>query len=390
MIRAALVAAALACAAGAPAGAEPFVPTDDAQILETGLPGIDPRMREVRRLAAEFAAEPGDLTLAMRLAARQLAIGVGEADPRFVGYAQGTLARWWGDQGASPALRILRARILQARHDFAPAAADLRAALRDEPGSAEALLVLGSIQEVTGDLAEGRDACVRLAAVRPGLVAVACGASIDSLTGNAERAYAALTDAVEHMPVRDRSQLAWAMTILGEIAIRRGEAAAERHLKGALALDPRNIYALTVYADYLLDESRAADALRLLRGFERIDALYLRLALAAQALDDPQFPKYRADLAARFEVARRQSDSVHLRDAARFALEIEHDAARALYFARQNWATHKTPSDARLLLAAAIACHDPEAAKPALDRIAETGLEDRMLQRLAARLASGS
>src|SRR4051812_34298997 len=137
--------------AALPAVAEPFVPADDNLVLESGLPTVDPRMREMRALARELRQRPDDLAAAMRLAGRQLAMGVAEADPRFVGYARGNLAPWWQDESAAPPLRILRGRILQAQHDFAAAAAELRAALREMPDSPQALLVLASIGEVTGD-----------------------------------------------------------------------------------------------------------------------------------------------------------------------------------------------------------------------------------------------
>ena len=388
-LAAVLIAVAIAISVEIPAAAAaPFLPTDDNQVLESGLPTTDPRVRQMRGLAQALREHPDDLAVAMPLASRQLAMGAAEADPRFVGYARGTLARWWTDDHAAPALRILRARILQAQHDFVPAAADLRAALRDEPNAAQALLVLAGIDEVTGDLTEAKDACAELTVLRPGLAASACAASIGSLTGESEKSYAALGDAVEREPTADASQRVWALTILGEIAIRRGNTAAEQHLQQALAIGSRDVYALTVYADYLLDNGRAAEVLRLLRGFERVDALYLRLALAAQAIDDPGFPGYSDDVAARFAAARRQGDRLHLRDASRLALEIEHDAPRALDFARENWVVHKTPYDARALLAAAIACHDAAAAQPVIDWVAATRLEDKRLNRMIERLAA--
>jgi tetratricopeptide (TPR) repeat protein len=371
------------------ADAAPFVPTDDAQVLESGLPNADPRVRQMRDIAAQLAAAPDDLTVAMRLASRQLAMGVDESDPRFVGYAQGTLAKWWSDAGAKPPLRVLRARIMQAQHQFSPAADELHRALADEPNLPDALLLLASIDEVTGDFAEAGSSCAKFAQVHPGLSAVACTASVRAVTGDAKSSYDTLADAVSHIPTLDRAQLLWSLTILGETAIQLDDPAASDHLKQALALDSRNVYAAAVYADYLLSRGQGDEVLRRLRGFDRIDTLYLRFVLAAQAVGDPEFPRYRDDLAARFAAARRQGDLVHLRDAARFALDIEHDNPRALKIALLNWqSNHKTPADLRVLLAAAVACHDAEAVKPAIAWIDTTHLEDRAIDDLKRRLAA--
>jgi len=70
------------------------------------------------------------------------------------------------------------------------------------------------------------------------------------------------------------------------------------------------------------------------------------------------------------------------------AIEIEHDASRALDFAQQNWQVHKTPYDARALLAAAIARGEPAAARPVVDWVAKTRLEDKTIERLIQRLAA--
>ena len=381
--------AAAICFGAATAGAAPFVPKDDAQILESGLPNADPRVRQMHDIAAQLAAAPDDVAVAMRLASRQLAMGVDESDPRFVGYAQGTLAKWWEDNDAKPPLRVLRARIMQAQHQFAPAAAELHRALADEPNSPDALLLLASIDEVTGDFAEARESCAKFTQVHPGLNAVACTASVRAVTGSAKTSYDTLSDAVAHIPTLDRAQLLWSLTILGETAIQLDDPAASERLKEALALDSRNVYASAVYADYLLNHGQAEEVLRRLRGFDRIDTLYLRFVLAAQAVGDPEFPRYRDDLAARFAAARQQGDLVHLRDAARFALDVEHDGPRALKLALQNWQTnHKAPADLRVLLAAAVACHDADAVKPAIEWIETTHLEDKAIENLKQQLAA--
>ena len=376
------------CGAPAAGAASPFIPTEDGAVLESGLPTTDPRARQIQALAKALDRRPDDLDLAMRLAGQRLAMGVAESDPRFVGYAKATLARWWAKPDIPVALGVLKARILQAEHDFTGARAVLRATLKQEPGNPQALLVLAAVDTTTGELDEARDACQAFSGSRPGLAATACIASVESLTGRAAESYAVLAEAADRNPSRDPGVQAWALTILGEIAIRLGDAAAaERHLKEAHASNPSDVYTLTVYADYLLDQQgRAAEVLRLLNGFRRVDTLYLRLALAAQAIGDPSLASYREELAARFAAARAQGDDRHLRDAARFALELDRDPRRALGLARRNWTIQKMPADARVLLEAASAAGEPGEAQPVAEWIGRIHLQDQMLHRLLSDL----
>lgn len=387
--RAALAALALPAAvlAAPPALATPFEPEHDAVVLQAGLPTNDPRVREMRALAGALREKPDDAALATRLARAQLAMGMAEADPRFVGYARSTLGRWWEDPRAPSSVLVVRARIQQAQHDFAGAVATLRALLRNDPRNAEALLLLATVAEATGELKDAADACAALDALRVGPVALACSASVASLTGRAGESYERLRAAVSRVPPRETAVLGWMSTILGEIALRTDAAdAAERHFRDVLTLNPRDVYARTMLADYLLDQGRAAEVVQLLAGFERIDALYLRLALAARAIGDAKFARYREDLAARFAAARRRGDEVHLRDAARFALQIENDAAAALELARRNWARQRGLADARILLEAAIAARDPAAGRPVAEWTKTMRVDDAPTARLLRQL----
>jgi len=364
------------------AAASPFIPNDDKLVLQSDLPTTDPRVREMRGLAARLRGHPEDLPTAMRLASRQLAMGVAESDPRFVGYAQATLAHWWSDPARRVPLRVLRARILQAQHDFAGAAEELHAALREQPGDVDALFLLASVEEVRGELAGAKAACDEFGRLRPGLEAGACAADIGSLTGAAAPAYATLSEALRTAPPsRDQRELIWPLTVLAELAIRIDKPA-EPVIEQARAIDPRNVYLLTVYADYLLDQGRGARVLELLSGLERIDTLYLRLVLAAQQTGDRRFREYRDGMAERLAAARLQGDTLHLRDASIFALRIERDAPRAVIFARENWKTHRSPADARALAAAAVGAGDTAGIETVRTWVATTKLEDHVLNRL--------
>jgi hypothetical protein len=183
----------------------------------------------------------------------------------------------------------------------------------------------------------------------------------------------------------------WALTILAELAAQLGDsAAAEKRFREALALERRDPYLLGAYADFLLDEDRPAEVLELLDGESRIDPLLLRLTLAERRLGVAGLDEHVALMQARFDAARRRGDSMHLREEARFTLDLLDRPLRAVELALENWATQREPSDARILLEAAVAAQDPAAAQPVLDWLARTGLQHVRLQALVDQLAEAA
>jgi len=169
------------------------------------------------------------------------------------------------------------------------------------------------------------------------------------------------------------------LTLAAEIAWRRGDAtAAEAHFREALALSSRDGYLLGAYADFLLERNRAREAVLLLAGSTRNDALLLRLALAEKALPDrrSEFTVHRQQLADRFAAARLRGDTLHLREEARFRLDIEDDPKTAVALALANWNVQREPADLRILAAAARASNDGDARRIVADWIASTRIED--------------
>jgi hypothetical protein len=180
----------------------------------------------------------------------------------------------------------------------------------------------------------------------------------------------------------------WAIATLGEVAQRAGDAPeAERRFDQALDMDPTDAYALAAESDLLLDEGRAAEVAARLAGRESNDGLLLRLALAEDAAKMPRAKEHEELLAARFDASRLRGDVVHRREESRFALHLAHDAGRALALAKANWDVQREPWDARVYLEAAAAA-DPSAAKPVLDWLDGTHLEDPAVTKLAASLRS--
>jgi len=385
--RAAAVVGVTLVSAATPA-AEPYVPTDDAVMLERLLPPDDPRLQRLRVLADSLSDRPDDLELALDVARRYITLATAEGDPRYFGLAQGALLAWWEDPAPPAGVRLVRAAVSRAQHDFGGALADLDAVLAANPSDAQALLDRAILLEALGDYLEAERACFRVARLRPGLIAEACMASAGSLSGIARASYDALAAAIQAAtPAEDAGRL-WALTILGEIAARRGDAgAAERHFTEALALGRRDVYLLAAYADLLLDQGRYGEVAALLAGENANDLLLLRRALAARRLGDPDAQEQRRMLAARFAAIRLRGDVPHLREEARFELFLQDDPERALELAGRNWARQRGPADARILLEAALAARAPEAARPVLDWLAATRIEDQALSRLAEQLA---
>ena len=378
--------------AGMPAGAAPYLPASDAQVLER-VPARagDARVRDLQALRAAWRASPDDAALAVRLARRYVEEAAAAGDPRYIGYAQAALAPWWTAAAPPVAVRVQRAVLRQFGHQFSEALADLEAAVQAEPDNAEAWSWIAAVHLVRADYAGAARGCNGLAPLTTALLAAGCRATVASLTGSADAAETMLADALKAAPQAGPEERLWALTRLAEIAERRGDyVGAERAFREALGLGVTDVYLQAAYADFLLDRSRPAEVLTLLKDGARADVLLLRLALAAKAGGDARAAGWTRELAARFAAARARGDSTHEKEEARFLLELQGDVARALALAQSNYAVQREPADARILLEAALAARRPEAAAPVRQWLRAHRVQSVVLRALDARLGSGS
>ncbi|RZT05573.1 hypothetical protein SAMN05216319_5131 [Duganella sp. CF402] len=374
------------------AQAAPYIPASGQQVVETVPRRGDPVQQDIRRLRSQLNAHPGDVTLAAGLARRYITLARSETDPRYLGYAQAALQPWWQQPAPPSEVRLLRATVLQSTHQFRAALADLRAVLAAEPDNVQAWLTQATVQTVQGDYAGATASCARVSTLSIDLAAITCLANVGAVTGKAATSEQLLDLTLARSPNAPDELKVWALTLLAEMAQRRGDgAAAESRFREALAMRPHDSYLQGAYADLLLDQGRAADVLKLLQGQERIDALLLRRALALQQADKRL--ALQADiheLAARFDAAGQRGDTVHQREQARFELWLRRDVPTALALARKNWAVQKEPADLRIYLEAAAQARDAAAAKPAADWIAAHRTENVTATRLLRQLKAGS
>src|SRR5262245_10166025 len=240
------------------AGAAPFVPTDDEELLETLPRAADGDARELRALREALAREPGRLDLALDLAGRWLALSRANGDPRPAGWAEGVLAPWLAAPEPPSAALLLRATLRQNRHDFAGALDDLARVLARDPRNAQAWLTRAVVLQVQGDAAASAASCRPLLRLADPLAASTCLANAAGLAGQGARARALLEGALARRADADPELRLWAWTCLAELAARLGEdAEAERAFAAALAVGPRDPYLLAARADFLLERGRS-------------------------------------------------------------------------------------------------------------------------------------
>jgi tetratricopeptide (TPR) repeat protein len=282
---------------------------------------------------------------------------------------------------------VLQATILQFRHEFAPARALLKQALKRDPRNAQAWLTLATLDMVQGDYTAAAADCAQTARTAGFLFGTACTANLRSYLGQARESVTLLTTISSEPGASQPAVLAWIDGLLAESHERLGDwRAAETHYRKALAYAPDDNFLLVAYADFLLDRGRPAEVLTLLADYAQSDTAFLRLALAHAALKSPEAPRYAWIMGARFDALAQRGSDFYGREQVRFALHLQHDPRSALALAQRNWEMQRAPWDVRVLLEAARAADDPQAAAGVLAFVRETRLEDPIIESLAREL----
>ena len=365
-----------------PAHSTPRTPTDDATVIEK-LPfrAGDSRARELDALRARARKAPGDTAAAAALAQAYFNMAQARGDPRYVGYADAIVSQF--DQNMSGDLLVLRGMLRQYRHAFDEALVDFAAVLAQDPERADAHAWRGAIYLVEAKYDQARQECAALLKLQRAVLHGGCTGMVQAYTGQLTAAYSTLQQALAL--ARHDDQRLWLLTRLGEVSAWLGQnARAERHYRDALALGQDDGYLLAAWADFLLDNKRAADVVKLLAAWEASDPLLLRLAEAETLLQMPAAKVHTQALDDRFAAAKLRGDTTHRAEEARFQLRLRKNAALAVQLATANYQAQKEPRDLRMLLEAALAARDSAAAQPARDWLQSTGFEDPHIRALAA------
>jgi Tfp pilus assembly protein PilF len=362
----------------------PYMPAAEGERLQEVPAAADPKVLEMRALRAKLDTAPRDLDAAIRLANSYIDYGRQIGDAHYAGYAEAVIAPWTRLEAAPTSALLTQATILDYRHQFDAARELLHTALRLEARNPQAWLSLATLDMVQGRYEAARKECAQVMSSAGLELGSACLGNLLAYTGQARQSLALLTQSQVSGGRAPAGYRAWIEGLIAEAAERLGDwPLAEAHYRAALQLLPHDNFLLVAYADFLLDRGRPAEVLPLLADHFQSDTAFLRVALAQTALHSADAARYTWMMAARFEALKERGSDYFGREEARFALQLQHDPETSLALAQRNWQFQRAPWDARVLLEAALADHQPRAAGAVVAFIEETRLEDPAVQSLA-------
>jgi tetratricopeptide (TPR) repeat protein len=374
--------------ASLPSFAAPCTPSNDAEVVER-LPATanDPSVRRVDSLRKQLAARPDDIDLRLEIGRRYFDMAMAQGDPRYVGYAFAAIGPLEKAAPDNAGYWLTRGMLQQYSHDFDGAMQSLRKASELDPKAPEPVAWRAAIDMVQARYADALGECTRLVPLAHPLYAQGCTAYVEASTGHLAQSYAALQKELAAAAAAAPELRLWVLTRLAEMAVRlQHPDDAEKHFRAALSLGVTDQFLLGAYSDFLLQQKRPQEVMKMLADWERSDILLLRLALAAKAANDARARGWADQLRDRFQAAAQRGDRLHEQEAARFELDVENHPAKALDYASRNYTQQKEARDAEILLRSALAANDPKAAQPAMEWLKSSNYEDPALASLAAQL----
>jgi len=365
----------------------PYLPDRDGEVLQEVPSSADPAVAGMQELRAALDKAPHSLPAAKQLADAYVDYSRQIGDAHYAGYAEAVIAPWVKAPAPAAAALVTQATILQYRHQFNDARELLQHALNIDPRNAQAWLTLATLDMVQGEYRTASKDCAQVTNTAGVELGLGCSGNLRSYIGQARQSLAILQQVEASVAAAPAATQAWVQGLLAESAERLGDwPQAESRYRNALKLLPQDNFLLVAYADFLLDRGRPREVLPLLAAHTQSDTAFLRIALAQQALQSVQLPRYTWIMAARFEALRLRGSEYFGREESRFALQLQHDPTTALDLALRNWQVQRAPWDARVVLEAAHAARQPQAAVPVLEFLEQTKLEDPLLQPLAREL----
>jgi Flp pilus assembly protein TadD len=332
-------------------------------------------------LQTAWHKQPDNVQIATQLAKYYLQQGKRADRDLYLYLAQTTLQHWWEQIDAPAEVLGLRAHIYQAQHEFSLARADLQHLLEQQVNNPSATFNLAMLQQLQGDYSSALQGCKSLLKSQQLILSTLCQASVQSMTGQAQRAYKVLAVMLPKM-ISDAQWRQWTLTIMADIAARLGNRPqANNHFQQALAIPSQDAYLNVRYADFLLSQQSPDKLLHYFSTMQTDKALFLRQVHAAQLLERSTLlqhyqPRLRILITELNTGMQNAALDQHPALLAYYYLYIVKNASQALFFAKINWQKQKSSEDLYLLWRAALFTQDIASLHEVQQWRKQTQLED--------------
>lgn len=250
-------------------------------------------------------------------------------------------------------LQYYQANVLQYYHQFSQAQQILNLIVQRQPDNVSAWLMKANIHLVQGELAQAKSACLQLLGQGSLVISAACALQVSAEQGSVKESYGQLQNVLKTAGEMPDDQKLWVQQILADLAQRQqlGQQALQ-HL-GSYPLSKAPVSYLALWADIQLEQYQGQRVLDTLGPIVQDsdsfdDALLLRLALAEKTTQSTSH-LWKTRLTQRIEIRLQRKDTAHAADIARYYLDINPSAEKALYWAKINWQQAKLTPDGRLL-----------------------------------------
>lgn len=347
--------------------AAPYVPEDDGAVIYTLTNQVgDKDAIHIRELRTRLNVSKNKSSLAIELAQAYLRLGQDNNDPRYYGLAESVLQPWWNTT-TNKNILLLKMSILQFGHNFSQAMNVLNQIEKIDPNNVQVPLQRANLYRLTGEYDLSIKACEALSWASLARQRNICLASIEGLRLSSVEARQKTKKLRAMMQLgRDLSadEKLWSLQVIAELLYAHGYwQEAKSVIQQGLDIKPSDIYLLAMYADILLQNKDYVRVIEVLTPHYQYSPLLVRLLIAEDALDSPDFQNHKQIMQARWRESELSGDQTHARELTLYLLYVEKNIPKAMEFALINWQSQKEITDAVLLYTVAQSMQDTEVIK---------------------------
>jgi len=377
------------------ASASPYVPEDDNLIITTLPQSVIDYRRNLKKKGVPKQDGALKLNGLISSATQYIRLAKEQGDARWYGYAEAALKPWWETEKSPIIVKLMKATLLQQRHDFAEAISELDDVINADSRNRIAIKMRAQIALVQGRFKVAEQDCRSLLLVDSALSSIDCLAQVQGMTGQAKVSFERLTKLINNKNLYfSDNEIEQATITLAVLAHRLGYSdQAQQYYSQAIQQSPNNSYLLIQTVDFLLEQDNTTDAISLMTNSsvsQNNIELQVSLMAAYDRTSPSKFNHQKVKLTNAFKDARARQERFPFKAYAKYLLVMQEQPESALDAAFINWKTQKSVDDTFLLLRAMEASEKWHLAGNVLAWIDKHGIEDIRISEMRQRLSKNT